>query len=107
VNEVSVSVLDLDWEEAEGYPSGTQRKVLFWSPANQAKCALLKLPAGFEMAGHSHVLAEHHYVLEGEYESLGKRYSAGHYRMIPGHTNHGPFLSHPGAVVLVIWENQS
>lgn len=107
MNEVSVSASDLHWEEAEGYPSGTQRKVLLWSPANQPRCVLLKLPPGFEMAGHSHVFAEHHYVLEGEYESLGKRYSTGHYRMIPEHTEHGPFRSDTGALVLVVWEASS
>jgi anti-sigma factor ChrR (cupin superfamily) len=104
MEEVAVSVPDLSWEQADGYPSGTQRKVLLRNPGNEPKSVLLKLPPGFQMAGHSHVFAEHHYVLEGEYESVGKRYSAGYYRMIPEHTNHGPFRSDTGAVLLIVWE---
>jgi len=104
MKEVSINVSDLAWEQAEGYPSGTQRKVLLWASASQPKCVLLKLPAGFDVPGHSHMFAEHHYVLEGEYESLGNRYRPGHYRMIPEHTDHGPFRSPTGALVLVVWE---
>lgn len=104
MKEVSVNASDLAWEQAEGYPNGTQRKVLLWGSANQPKSVLLKLPAGFDMPGHSHMFVEHHYVLEGEYESLDNRYRAGHYRMIPDHTNHGPFRSTSGALVLVVWQ---
>jgi quercetin dioxygenase-like cupin family protein len=64
---------------------------------------LLKLPPGFEMQSHSHLFVEHHYVLEGEYESQGKRFPAGSYRVIPRQADHGPFRSADGATVLVLW----
>jgi hypothetical protein len=56
------------------------------------------------MEGHSHTAVEQHFVLEGEYESEGKVYKAGTYRLIPQHETHGPFKSSQGAVILVIWD---
>ena len=55
------------------------------------------------MDEHVHVYTELDYVLEGEYESQGKIYPAGAFRMIPKHMNHGPFRTETGAIVLVIW----
>jgi quercetin dioxygenase-like cupin family protein len=105
MNEVAVHDTILEWEDMAGYAPGTQRKVLRRGEAEQPLTILLKLPPGFEMDRHTHVYNEHHYVLEGEYESLGKSYPAGSYRMIPRHTDHGPFRSENGAVVLVVWES--
>ena len=56
------------------------------------------------MEGHSHTTMEQHIVLKGEYESEGKVYKAGTYRLIPKHKTHGPFKSSQGAVILVIWD---
>lgn len=47
---------------------------------------------------------EQHIVLKGEYESEGKVFKAGTYRLIPKHETHGPFKSSQGAVILVIWD---
>jgi anti-sigma factor ChrR (cupin superfamily) len=57
------------------------------------------------MAHHSHVFVEHHYVLDGEYESEGKRFGAGFYRVIPKQQQHGPFRSGTGTLLLVLWED--
>jgi len=56
------------------------------------------------MEGHSHTTVEQHFVLQGEYESEGRVYKAGTYRLIPKHKTHGPFKSSKGAVILVIWD---
>jgi hypothetical protein len=56
------------------------------------------------MEGHSHTTVEQHIVLKGEYESEGKVYKAGTYRLIPKHETHGPFKSSKGAVILVTWD---
>ena len=53
----------------------------------------------------SHLTTEQHFVLDGEYESEGKLYGSGSYRLIPAHVDHGPFVSKNGALVLVIWDN--
>jgi len=92
---------ELHWEEAEDYPKGTRAKIL--KNENGAKTILLKLPKGFVIDAHSHVTTEQHFVIEGEYESEGKIYHSGSYRIIPAHVDHGPFESKNGALVLVMW----
>lgn len=92
----------LHWDEACGYPKGTRIKVL--RDENGAKTILLKLPQEFNLESHSHVMAEQHFILEGEYESDGQIYGAGSYQLIPSHADHGPFKSKNGALVLVIYD---
>jgi anti-sigma factor ChrR (cupin superfamily) len=94
---------EFGWEEAEGYPKGTRIKTL--RKTGNAKSILLKLPKGFYINAHSHLITEQHFVLDGEYESEGKLYGSGSYRLIPAHVDHGPFVSKNGALVLVIWDN--
>jgi anti-sigma factor ChrR (cupin superfamily) len=103
-SELAVDASEMAWETPTGYPPRISRKVLRRGSAGEPRTALLKLDPGFEMNAHAHVYLEHHYVIEGEYESQGKRYPAGAYRMIPRHENHGPFRSTRGAVILVIWD---
>jgi len=105
MKEVAVDSSDIAWEETTGYKPGTLRKVLRRGEAQQPLAVLLKLPPGFKMDKHTHVHDEQHYILQGEYVSMGKTYGEGTYRMIPGHTDHGPFSSEDGAVVLVVWES--
>ena len=101
MEQVIINYEKMEWTEAEGYPSGTQEKVLLNTP--QAKTLILKLPPGFDMEPHSHLWNEQHLVLDGSYISEDKAYDKGAYRFIPTHTNHGPFYSKDGALVLVIW----
>ena len=93
---------DLNWENADNYPSGTKRKVL--RDENGARTILLKLPKGFHMELHSHVVTEQNFVLDGEYISNGKVFSKGSYQMFSPHDDHGPFESKDGALVLVVWD---
>ena len=93
---------DLNWEKYNNYFDGTLRKVL--RDENGAKTFLLKLPVGFHMAPHSHLSAEQHFVLEGEYESRGKMYKKGTYQIFAKEEEHGSFNSEKGALVLVIWD---
>ena len=79
-------------------------KVLREGGASEGRTILLKLPPNWEMRSHSHTTLEQHYVLEGAYESQGKVFSAGSYQRIPKKTNHGPFTSRSGAVVLIMWD---
>lgn len=103
MKEISLNYHDIAWSEAQGYPSGTKIKVL--RDEDGGKVVLLKLHPGFRMDAHSHTaILEQHLVLEGGYESGGKYYGQGSYRLIPGGTSHGPFTSEKGAIVLVIWD---
>ncbi len=85
---------DLNWENADEYFKGTLRKVL--RNENGARTVLLKLPAGFHMAPHSHITVEQHFVLEGEYESNGKKIPKGSYQIFAEGDEHGPFTSEHG-----------
>jgi anti-sigma factor ChrR (cupin superfamily) len=93
---------DQNWEAAEEYPDGTKRKLL--RDENGAKTALLKFPAGFKMAPHSHITTEQHFVLEGEYESNGQTFGVGSYQVFYPHEEHGPYESKSGALILVVWD---
>lgn len=100
--ELRLDTNQMAWEEAASYPSGTETKVL--REEGEMRAILLKLPPGFQMNAHTHIFGEQHFVLEGRYETGGKEYGPGTYKYIPAHTNHGPYISHTGAVILVIWE---
>lgn len=93
---------DKSWENANEYADGTKRKVM--RDENGAKTILLKLPKGFKMAPHSHITVEQHFILEGEYISQNKTFSAGTYQIFYPHEHHGPFESPKGALILVIWD---
>jgi anti-sigma factor ChrR (cupin superfamily) len=93
---------DLNWEDADNYLNGTKKKVL--REENGLRTILLKLPKGFYMAPHSHVVTEQNFVLEGEYINNGKVFKKGSYQIFAPHDEHGPFESKEGALVLVIWD---
>ncbi len=93
---------DQNWEAAEEYPDGTKRKLL--RDENGAKTSLLKFPAGFKMAPHSHITTEQHFVLEGEYDSNGKTFGVGSYQIFYPHEEHGPYESKNGALILAVWD---
>jgi anti-sigma factor ChrR (cupin superfamily) len=68
------------------------------------RTVLLKLPRGFSMSPHSHITAEQHFVLDGEYTSNGKLFPAGSYQIFSSGDEHGPFESENGALILVVWD---
>ncbi|MEJ2051123.1 MAG: cupin domain-containing protein [Calditrichota bacterium] len=93
---------EMDWEEAEGYPIGSQIKIL--SEHNGARTFILNLPPGFAMDAHSHMYNEQHLVLDGSYIGENVTYRKGAYRYIPKHTNHGPYRSETGVTLLIIYD---
>jgi anti-sigma factor ChrR (cupin superfamily) len=92
---------DSNWQDASEYPKGTKKRILY--DKHGVKTLLLKFPVGFYMAPHSHITAEQHVIIKGEYISEGKVYHEGTYQTFKAHENHGPFESTKGALVLVIW----
>jgi len=105
MEELALFTNDIPWEAVTDQPRAMSRKVLRAGPDGAPRVALLRLAAGFEMDAHSHAHAENHYVLEGMYESQGREFPAGTYRFISRHSQHGPYRSHGGALVLVVWES--
>lgn len=102
MSDIMLDTAQLAWEDGRSYAEGTQLKLL--RDSGLARSILLKLPAGFQMEAHSHTCSEQHYVLEGSYEVGDDVFGPGTYRFVPPHTDHGPFSSREGAVLLVIWE---
>jgi anti-sigma factor ChrR (cupin superfamily) len=100
MKELSVNYKEMEWSDATGYPTVTKIKIL--REEGKSKTFLLKLPEGFDEEAHSHITTEQHFVLDGEYESNGKKYGPGSYRLIPARTDHGPFISEHGATIFVI-----
>ena len=107
MKEIHVSANDIDWQPAEAYPAGAMQKVLHDGSDSTPQSVLLKIPPGWMMDEHTHLHTEMHYVVDGEYESCDQVFPAGTFRLIPAHTNHGPFTTLEGAVVLVIWLNDT
>ena len=103
MKEIQVNTNEIEWQEAKEYPPGAKEKVLSDGTGNVPKSSLLKIEPGWEMDEHAHVYTEMHYVLRGEYESQGKVFREGTFRLIPKHVNHGPFKTQTGAIILVIW----
>ena len=103
MEETTINYEKMKWTDAPGYPEGSKIKILREGGPGEGKTFLRKIKRGFKMEGHSHTTLEQHFVLGGEYESEGKIYKAGTYRLIPKHATHGPFKSSKGAVILVIW----
>jgi hypothetical protein len=103
---MTINYQKMKWTDAPGYPEGSKIKILREGGPGEGKTFLRKIKKGFKMEGHSHTTVEQHFVLEGEYESGGKAYKAGTYRLIPKHETHGPFRSSTGAVILVIWDSE-
>jgi anti-sigma factor ChrR (cupin superfamily) len=99
--EITLDTNGMAWEDARSYPGGVKTKVL--RVEGEARSLILEIPPGFQMGGHTHIHAEQHFVLEGNYETGGKEYGPGTYRYIPAHSSHGPYSSREGAVILVIW----
>ena len=102
MKEKFLNTKEMEWQDAPGYTEGTKRKIL--RDEDGARAILLKIPAGFDLEGHTHTCTEQHYVLEGEYEAEGRTYGSGTYQLIPAHTSHGPYTSKKGAVIFVIWD---
>jgi anti-sigma factor ChrR (cupin superfamily) len=102
--EILRQTAEIAWEEAKEYPQGGKMKVLREGSEREGRTILLRIEKGWEMAAHSHVTTEQHYILEGSYVSEGVVYSAGTYRLIPANANHGPFLTRTGATILVAWD---
>jgi quercetin dioxygenase-like cupin family protein len=104
MQEITINYEKMKWTDAPGYPEASKIKILREGGPGEGKTFLRKIKRGFKMEGHSHTTVEQHFVLQGEYESEGKIYKAGTYRLIPKHETHGPFKSSKGAVILVIWD---
>ena len=95
---------DLNWEDLRGFPGTAQAKMLRDEPPVGARTMLVRLPAGGQIVPHMHLAAVQHYVLEGEYETQGKTFAAGTYRLLPKNADVAPISTKGGVTVLMIYD---
>ena len=100
----TVYVPDMNWEATTAFPGEAEVKVLRGAAAGNASTMLVRLNPGGRAVPHSHIAIVQHYILEGEYESEGKVYRAGTYRLFPGHCDVAEITTENGVSILMIYD---
>lgn len=95
---------EMAWTAAPDFPGEAEVKVLRDEGARKARTILVRLHGGGRTRAHSHIGTVQHYVLEGEYESDGKIYGAGTYRLLPEHADVGEMSTQIGVTILMIYD---
>ena len=95
---------EMTWKAHTEFPGKAKVKVLRGEQPGQARTVLIRLHAGGQITPHAHAAVVQHYVLEGEYESEGKIYGAGTYRLLPRHTNVAAIATQNGVTILMIYD---
>lgn len=95
---------EMTWEKLTEFPGDGEVKRLRDRERAKGKTILVRLHAGGRVTPHSHTAAVQHYVLEGEYESEGKIYGAGTYRLLPGHADVADISTQNGVTTLMIYD---
>jgi anti-sigma factor ChrR (cupin superfamily) len=102
MQEIILDYKNTEWKNTSNSPHGLSCKTL--RDEGATRTLLLKFPEGVTIDGHKHSHTEQHFIVKGHYESDGRKYSPGYYRLIPAGTDHGPFFVKSELVILVIWE---
>lgn len=97
----------MEWKEVQGYPTGRKIKIFREEGAGTGKTFMLKIEKGCEMLRPCLNTVEQHFVLDGQYESEGRVYKAGTYRLIPKQETRGVLKTSEGATILVICDPES
>lgn len=95
---------EIPWEKLTEFPGEGEVKRLRDQEPGKGRTILVRLHAGGKIIPHSHIAAVQHYVLEGEYESEGKIYGAGTYRLLPGHADVADISTQNGTTILMIYD---
>jgi quercetin dioxygenase-like cupin family protein len=90
---------DLQWVDGP-YPRSTM-KIFPSAPGSGTYTILLRVPAGAVLERHLEPLNEVFYVLSGTALIDGKSYGEGTYLFTPEGTEHGPFTTNEGCLILV------
>ena len=104
MEEVILDTKTLGWEKLRTFPGEGQAKILRSEPEGGAKSMIVKLPTGGKVLPHTHLGKVQHYILEGEYESEGKTFSAGTYRLLPENKDMPPISTKNGVTILMIYD---
>ncbi|GJL61036.1 cupin domain-containing protein [Nitrospira sp. T9] len=94
----------INWAEIRGFPGPADGKMLRDDPSTGARAMLVRIPPGGEIIPHGHRGIVQHYILQGQYESDGKLFGQGCYRMIPAHIDIPPMTTENGVTILMIYD---
>lgn len=92
------------WKKLEEFPGTGEVKILREEKADGARTMLVRLPPGGEIVPHTHMAAVQHCVVEGQYETQGKVFETGSYRLLPKHGDVAPISTRTGVTILMIYD---
>lgn len=104
MNEVIYHTAYMGWGELRGFPGRAEIKVLREESLSGAKTILVRIPPNGEIHPHGHRGVVQHYVLEGQYQTEGKMFGPGSYRMMPEHFDVSPITTEGGVTILMIYD---
>ncbi len=94
----------MGWGELRDFPGPADVKMLREEPHSGAKTMLVRIPPDGQIIPHCHRGVVQHYVLEGQYETEGKLFGAGSYRLMPEHYDVAPITTKHGVTILMIFD---
>jgi len=102
MDEMILYTPDLTGEVSELFPGNSEIVVLREDHAGTT--LLVRFPAGGNAEEHQHFGRVQHFVVSGEYESDGRTFRAGTYRLLPEGAHVASMTSRDGAVVLIMYD---
>lgn len=94
----------MGWGELRQFPGPADVKILREETDCGAKTMLVRVPPHGKIIPHGHRGVVQHYVLEGQYETDGKLYGSGSYRMMPEQYDVSPITTEKGVTILMIYD---
>ncbi len=104
MDEVVCRTKDMKWEELRAFPGRADGQVLREDSATGAKTLLVRVPAGGEIIPHGHRGIVQHFVVEGQYQSQGKDFGPGCYRLMPPNHDVSTITTKAGVTILMIYD---
>ena len=104
MEEIMRDTSQMPWEPLSRFPGKAEVKELRGESMGGGSTMLVRLPAGGHVAPHCHPGVVQLYVLEGEYDSRGRRFTVGAYRLLPGHAEVARISSKAGATLLIVYD---
>ncbi|MGP0593054.1 cupin domain-containing protein [Nitrospira sp. T9] len=92
------------WRELHEFPGTGEVKVLREESNRGAKTIVVRLPAGGQILPHNHLGVVQHFVIEGQYETQGKTFEPGSYRLFPTNAEVAKISTKNGVTIMMIYD---
>jgi hypothetical protein len=104
MTELTLYTPEMTWEPLSLFPGDAEVKILRSEAEGGARTLLVRLQPGGKIVPHSHLASVQHYVLDGEYETKGKIFGAGTYRLLPRDADVATITAQKGTIILMIYD---